>query len=128
MREIKIQEKKNLIYYQPFFSNMAGDIQVIELSEYILSHEALTHQKNRGDSASANSISFKLDFMEGLLDHYKGTSVVYHKGVLCGQSANKNKLFKKATVYYGFSNLAVFDVPGTSGDLETAVENALGQK
>lgn len=105
---------------------MTVPLQVIRLNEYILSHEELAHQPERGDSAVDNTRFFKIDFGNGLLNRYNGTFVAYHKGTLCGQSKDGELLFDKASEYYGNSNLAVFNVPKTPGELEAAVAKAMG--
>ena len=61
------------------------------------------------------------------LDSYRGTSVAYHKGILCGQSINGRELYDEAQQYYGSSNLAVFRVPRRTESLENLLREALGQ-
>lgn len=94
--------------------------------EFILSHDLLASQRDRGDSASANIPNFKQDYLKGRLRNYNNTFVAYHKGVLCGQSKYKQELFDKATNYYGFTNLAVFRVPVFFNNLEDSVKHAIG--
>lgn len=94
--------------------------------EYILSHEELARQEVRGDVGLDNIPFFKMDFRRGTLDCYKGTAVAYHKGILCGQSENKEGLFEQAKSYYGSSNLAVFEVPNNTTGLEKSINEALG--
>jgi hypothetical protein len=95
--------------------------------EFILSHKFLSLQEERGESAADNIPNFRNDFLNGKLKDYEGTFVSYQKGILCGQSENRKQLFNKATEYYGFSSLAVFNVPMFETNLEDAIKNALGK-
>jgi len=102
------------------------NIQVIELTEFILSHGALAMQPDRGASYRANGPCFKQDFQKGVLMSYTNTFVAYQKGTLCGQSADGDTLFDKAKGYYGGSGLAVFSVPENAEGLEDAIEDGQG--
>jgi hypothetical protein len=101
-------------------------VNILNPTEYILNHGDLVHQRDRGDSASANIPCFKEDVLNGRLNNYKETFVAYQKGILCGQSKNQEELFKKATGYYGFSSLAVFMVPKEISQLENSIKEARG--
>jgi hypothetical protein len=111
-----------------FLGNMGKqtNIQVIELTEFILSHEALSMQPERGASYRSNGPCFKQDFQKGVLNPYFNTFVAYQKGTLCGQSADGDVLFDKAERYYGGSGLAVFPVPESAEGLEEAIESGQG--
>ncbi len=102
------------------------NIQVIELTEFILSHGALAMQPERGASYRANGPCFKQDFQKGVLMPYVSTFVAYQQGTLCGQSADGDALLTQAQGYYGGSGLAVFLVPESAEGLEEAVESGQG--
>lgn len=93
--------------------------------EFLFSHEELSRHK-RNDWVS-NQPYFQMDYRQGKLDEYKGTFVAYHKGVMCGQSADGQKLYSEAEQYYGKSNLAVFRVPKTWEEMETAIQESRGE-
>ena len=90
-----------------------GEIQVVDLRDYILSHEELARQPIRGRGVLGNDVFFEMDARAGVLDRYKGSFVLYHKGVMCGQSNDGEVLFEEAGNYYGKSDLSVFKVPDT---------------
>ncbi len=90
---------------------MLRDFQIIGHTKYILSHEELARQPERGESLLDNIVSFREDFMQGLLNRYRGSAVAYHKGILCGQSMSMRGLAQKAASYYGSSDLTIFRVP-----------------
>jgi hypothetical protein len=92
-----------------------------EIADYILSHDALSKQKERAETGSNNDFFFRKDFENHLLDKYKGTSVLYWKGIMCGQSKDGRKLWQKASSYYGQSNLTVFLVPQSLEELNHAL-------
>ncbi len=97
------------------------------LREYLLDHNGLSSFPNKGDNERVNVPCFREDLKEGRLNFYRGESVAYHKGVLCGQSADGNDLYNKAKEYYGKSNLAVFRVPKEEETLDTILTEALGE-
>ena len=66
-----------------------------------------------------------MDLRNGTLKFYEGTFVAYWKGILCGQSVNGEALLKRASDYYGSSNLAIFKVPLDGKKVN--LEEALGQ-
>jgi hypothetical protein len=97
------------------------------LTEFHLDHGALSKMPNRGSStALQNVVSFREDYKAGLLDHYKESSVAFHKGIFCGQGRSESKLLDAVQSYYGGSALAVFFVPKKESDLENAILNAMG--
>lgn len=102
-------------------------LAVVMLTEYILRHDELAAQPDRGRSQSENGAFFRVDFLEGKLDRYEGTFVAYQKGILCGQSADGEKLHHQASAYYGGSGLTVFQVPLKRDNewLDNAIANAL---
>jgi len=103
-------------------------ISIVTLEHYLLSHDELSQQAERGDVAADNLLFFKLDLRQGKLDRYEeGSFVAYHKGVLCGQSVQGLKLFNTAKGYYGDSNLAVFRLPKKGETLKKTLEDALGE-
>ncbi|MBI2110235.1 hypothetical protein HYT51_00440 [Candidatus Woesearchaeota archaeon] len=103
-------------------------ISIVTLENYLLSHNELAQQAERGDVAADNLLFFKLDLRHGKLDRYEeGSFVAYHKGVLCGQSFNRHNLVNTAIGYYGDSNLAVFRIPKKGEILEKTLEDALGK-
>ncbi len=102
-------------------------VKIIKMEEFLLSHDEVAKSSNIGDNSEGNVPSFQVDFLKGSLKRYKGTYVIYHKGVLVGQSKNGPSLFKEAQRYYGNSNLALFKVPENPKDLCDVVEKALGR-
>jgi len=101
---------------------MGNDLQRIDLTEFLLSHEDLAQCVVRGDGLPTdNATFFKFDYKTGILDRYKGTAVAYHKGILCGQSSDIELLLHEASTYFGGSSLTVFPVPASLADLEKAV-------
>ena len=102
---------------------MEGELTITKNCKYefLLSHDALAKQPDRGDDGSSNAPCFKEDYEQGKLNRYRGTYVAYHKGVLCGQSKEGDLLYKAATNYYGRSNLVVFEVPKNPDLLETKI-------
>jgi hypothetical protein len=107
-------------------TNEGQGIRVLDLTEYILSHAELAAQSERDESGNSNTLWFFEDLKSGALNRYKGTYVAYHKGTLCGQSSEKDSLFKQAQNYYGRSNLAVFRVPETPLLFSSSLDDALG--
>jgi hypothetical protein len=87
---------------------------------YLLDHNELTKQKDRGHSLADNVKSFKEDYESQILEAYKGTAVAYHQGILCGQCNDVSKLWVLASNYYGRSNLTVFEVPKKAEALNSA--------
>ena len=83
----------------------------IDLTGRIMTHDELAKTPDRGTSGQYNELFFEIDFKSNLLDKYRGTAVLYWKGILCGQGPDPKELFKKAENYYGQSNLTVFVVP-----------------
>jgi len=106
---------------------MDNKIQIIGFNEYILSHRELARQNSKGEFESDNILLFECDYKSGALNLYKGTFVLYHKGVLCGQSKDGELLIKKATSYYGASNLTAIHVPEELSGLEDSVINSFGK-
>ncbi len=97
------------------------------LREYLLDHSGLSSFPDKGINGKVNVPCFKEDFEKGRLEFYQGTSVAYHKGVLCGQSSDGSDLYDKAKGYYGKSNLAVFRVPNVGETLDSVLEEAMGE-
>jgi hypothetical protein len=95
-----------------------------DLTGRILSHEKLSAQIKRGKSGEDNEKYFREDFKSHILDEYKGTAVLYWKGIPCGQGRNAHELLEKASNYYGSSNLTVYNVPQDADGLDKAVANA----
>ena len=94
------------------------------LTEFILDHDGLAKQKIRAEELSDVKSFFKMDYRNGTLESYKGTFVLYWKGILCGQSANAERLLKKAQNYYGRSNLLLFEVPKKESQLDRVIVDA----
>jgi len=94
----------------------AGNLQIVELEEFLLSLTDLSNCPHRGESESANLTSFKEDFHSRRLDRYFGTFVAYQNGVLCGQSKDGIKLYAAASSYFGPGCLAVFRIPQSAAD------------
>ncbi len=97
------------------------------LREYLLDHGGLSSFPDKGSDGKVNIPCFRTDFEEGRLEFYRGESVAYHKGVLCGQSVNGKNLYDRAKEYYGKSNLAVFKVPNDRETLDDVLRDALGE-
>ncbi len=102
------------------------EIKVVDLREFILSHDALSIAPERGKSHEDNMFWFEHDLRSGHLKQYTGTFVAYQIGILCGQSRDGEKLYDQAHAYYGSSNLAVFPVPENLDGLAKAIENGKG--
>jgi len=98
-----------------------------DLREYLLDHGGLSQFPDRGLNGTVNGPYFIKDLVENRLDSYQGEFVAYHKGVLCGQSADGEDLYKTARNYFGASNLAVFRVPNNKETVENSLERALGE-
>ena len=94
------------------------------LEEYILSHGDLAREPE-GPNGLANAVCFMADLWRQRLEPYRGTFVAYHRGVLCGQSANRDVLWTEASAYYGSSTLAVLHVP-VAGEATISFANAVG--
>jgi hypothetical protein len=94
------------------------------LAGRILTHGELCKQPERGKTGKDNESFFRADFSASLLDLYKGTSVLYWKGILCGQGENPQELIERAANYYGESNLSVYVVPEKEEELDSAVAHA----
>lgn len=78
--------------------------------EFILTPGALSSQPDRGKDAD-NTEYFGKDLESGRLNAFRGSFVAYQKGVLCGQSKDRDLLFRSARACYGQSSLDVFQVP-----------------
>lgn len=87
------------------------DIKITTLEEYILSHEELEKQRTKKDFKHDNLFYFADDLIKGRLDKHKESYVLYLRGVLCGQSKDKDLLTKTALDYYKSPNISVFRVP-----------------
>lgn len=96
-----------------------------DLAGRIASHQELSNQPERGTSGEDNKVSFKADFKAHILDKFSGTAVVYWKGILCGQDKEAFKLWKKASSYYGLSNLDVFEIPEHENKLDSAAASSI---
>ena len=106
-----------------------GRIQIVHSEEYILGYDALSAQPSRGDSGQDNVNFFEMDLRNGRLKKYTGSYVAYWKGVLCGQSRERDHLYNVVVSVHGRSNLAVFPVP-ENAEKQTvlkALEDALGE-
>jgi hypothetical protein len=104
------------------------ELSIIALNEYILNHGELAKQPNCGDNASSNLPAFIRDLSDNRLERYKGTFVLYWKGILCGQSEHPDLLYKQASDYYGKSHLACFFVPQhKSASHKLTLIDALGE-
>jgi len=88
-------------------------LNIISLDNFILSHEELAKQLERGIDPSANLHSFMADFNIRKLDRYFGAFVAYHKGIFAGQSTDRDTLYASFSAYHGDSSLAVFQVPNS---------------
>jgi len=114
--EIKIATTEEL-------ERVEGDLA--KLTEFILSHDALSQQMVReGDNVKL----FREDYINKALNPFLNSFVAYQKGILCGQSACKEQLFKRAGGYYGTSSLMVVYVPNTFKNLSTAISKAMGNR
>ena len=111
---------------------MAAEIKVIsDLREYVLDRAELarycrmvpcsagdpewdeeTRPEVRHPRPRDNFPQFKDDLVSGRLRGYEDTYVAYSSGILCGQSANKKYLYRKAAGIHGYENIAVFKVHG----------------
>jgi hypothetical protein len=102
------------------------------LKEYVLSPEEISKYDRFGlsDFGENNFLNFKRDLLIHNLNFYKGTFVAYNKGILCGQSENRELLYQEASKLHGTENLAVFKVllknvePGKKIDF---TEDAVGK-
>ncbi|MBI4176337.1 MAG: hypothetical protein HY518_03970 [Candidatus Aenigmarchaeota archaeon] len=95
---------------------------------YLLCHQMLSRQPDRGLSRDDNRPYFKKDLSAGRLSPYVGEWVAYWKGILCGEGEEGEALYRKASVYYGATNLAVFRVPLDDEPLEGVLHGgALGK-
>ncbi len=99
----------------------------LDLKEYLLEHGGLLQFPDKGSNGTVNGPYFIKDLVENKLDSYRGEFVAYHKGVLCGQSADGKNLYDTARDYYGQSNLAVFRIPNAGETLEYVLEEAIGE-
>lgn len=104
-------------------------ITIFDGKEYILSNEELSKHKNRAELETDNFRCFYKDLVsEDLISIYGGTFVAYQKGILCGQSKNRDLLKDIAKCYYGSSSLSVFLVPEEGASLEIQNIQSLQEK
>ncbi len=107
------------------------EVKEVDLRNFILNHQALTTQSRRkyDELLVGNYPFFLTDLQSGRLNTYRGSFVVYHKGILCGQNDNSDAslLYERAYKYYGKSNLAVFYVPKIDEPQRQGLEKALGE-
>jgi hypothetical protein len=96
----------------------------LNLTGRLLSHTELSRQPEKGKNGNDNEAFFRADFLTHVIDKYKGTAVLYWKGILCGYGPNARELAEKASRYYGSSNLTAYVVPADAEGLDKAVESA----
>ena len=93
---------------------------ILENTEFLLGHGSLSkrspNMKQIYDSYKDNLPNFAYDLVKGKLDNFLGSYVAYQKGILVGQSLDRNKLYTEASTYFGSSSLAVFRVPTDGGN------------
>src|SRR5574341_285273 len=96
----------------PYFSlwqkekGVRGKILVVESPQEAEFEEFLIHPDVIGRKGRPinDETGFHLDLENGKLEHYRGTHVLYRRGILCGQSKNCRDLYESALAKYGSIN------------------------
>ena len=90
-------------------------LQVITREEYVLSTEEFSRELRekfkKPNFNSDNRVNFLWDFGTGELNRYRGTYVVYKEGILCGQSKDKELLYRDAVFNLCSPDIDLYPVP-----------------
>src|SRR3989344_4111509 len=105
------------------------NLQILEETiprEYILGHRGLSeYTESSAPAPAANYGHFFTEFERGELEPYRGTFILYWKGIRAGQSDNQKKLYDEFGKHHGYSNITVFRVPRKGESLENALQDAI---
>jgi len=97
-----------------------GSILVVESPQEAEFEEFLIHPDvlGRRGCPMNDGAAFSLDLENGKLEHYRGTHVLYLRGVLCGQSRSCRDLYENALARYGSINFTIYQVPEKENKLK----------
>ena len=88
-------------------------LEIITKEEYVLSSKEFQIEKKRKiikNHSTNNRVSFVLDYASGELKRYKGTFVAYKEGILCGQSEDRELLYREVVFNLCEPDVKIFDL------------------
>ena len=95
-----------------------GKIVVVKTPEEAEFAEFVIDSKVVKQGEKTDRDAFDFDLRNSKLEHYRGTHVLYFKGVFCGQSKSCRDLYENAFAEYGGVCFSIYEVPNAENKLK----------